>query len=223
MSGPRQVRFDGERKDRIGLPEAVMADVKSAAQLADAVEQAFDSGGRVLVTRLAETQHAGLPEPYRSLLDYDPVSRTAIPAGLAVPEEGRQVGILTAGTADVPVAREAARTLACYGYSAREIYDVGVAGLWRVMEHRETIAHLPVIIVCAGMEGALFSVVAGLTPGVVIAVPTSNGYGIARGGRVALQSALASCAPGLAVTNIDNGYGAACLAVRVLAAGAVRG
>ena len=102
--------------------------------------------------------------------------------------------------------------------AATEIPDVGVAGLWRLMERLEEVRRHPVVIVAAGMEGALFSVVGGLVAGVVIALPTSQGYGVASGGRVAVNSALASCAPGIAAVNTDNGYGAACIALRVLGA-----
>ena len=123
---------------------------------------------------------------------------------------------MTAGTSDLPVAREAIRTLAFYDVPAREIADVGVAGLWRILAQEETLRRHPVVIVVAGMEGALFSVVAGMVGGLVVAVPTSTGYGVARGGRTALHSALASCAPGLVTVNIDNGYGAACAAIRAL-------
>jgi len=126
------------------------------------------------------------------------------------------VAVVTAGTSDLPVAREAIRTLAFYGVAAREIADVGVAGLWRILRHEEELRRYPVVIVVAGMEGALFSVVAGLVGGVVIAVPTSTGYGAARHGETALHAALASCAPGLVTVNIDNGYGAASAALRVL-------
>jgi len=216
------VRFDVGRRQRIGLAEAVLADVKSTEQIAEAINQASAGGGSVLVTRLLPERFAALSAAQRALLDYDPVSRTAMTAVLArrdqkVLESDRAVAIITGGTADVAVAREAARTLTFHGAASQEIADVGVAGLWRVMEHRELIETMPVVIVCAGMEGALFSVVGGLARGVVIAVPTSNGYGVAEGGKVALGSALASCAPGVAVSNIDNGYGAACMALRALA------
>ena len=220
--GAPMVRFDVGRRLRIGLAEAVLADVKSTEQIAEAINQAGAGGGSVLVTRLLPERFAALPETQRALLDYDPVSRTAMTAALAGCDQqvlglDADIAIITGGTADVPVAREAARTLAFHGVVSQEIADVGVAGLWRVMEHRELIETMPVVIVCAGMEGALFSVVGGLARGVVIAVPTSNGYGVAEGGKVALGSALASCAPGVAVSNIDNGYGAACIALRALA------
>lgn len=210
------VRFDLARRERIGLAEAVLADVKTPNQIADAIGQSLGGGAPVLVTRISAEKFAALPPEQRAALDHDPVSRTAISAGLASPDDAGDVAIVTGGTGDLAVAREAARTLAFHGRGCREIVDVGVAGLWRLMEHREVIAGTRVLIVCAGMEGALFSVVGGLARGVVIAVPTSNGYGVAEGGNAALHSALASCAPGIAVCNIDNGYGAACLALRIL-------
>ena len=118
----------------------------------------------------------------------------------------------------MPVAREAVRTLAFRGEAAALIADVGVAGLWRLTRRLEEIRATPVIIVAAGMDAALPSVLAGLVPGVVIAVPTSVGYGVAAGGRAALDAILSSCAPGITVVNIDNGYGAACAALRLLGA-----
>jgi NCAIR mutase (PurE)-related protein len=118
----------------------------------------------------------------------------------------------------VPVAREVSRTLRFSGHDATEIADVGVAGLWRLMRRVEELRGFPVVIVVAGMDAALPSVVAGLVPGLVVGVPTSVGYGVAAGGRAGLDAMLASCAPGLSVVNIDNGYGAACVALRMLGA-----
>jgi NCAIR mutase (PurE)-related protein len=132
------------------------------------------------------------------------------------------VAVVAAGTSDVAVVREASRTLNWYGEPVLEVTDVGVAGIWRLMERIEEIRHLPVLIVVAGMDAALPTVVGGLTPGVVIGVPTSVGYGVASGGQSALNSMLSSCAAGLVVTNIDNGFGAACAALRVLGTGVER-
>ena len=114
------------------------------------------------------------------------------------------------------VAREAARTLQYYRVGVHEIYDVGVAGLWRLLDRVEQLRDMSVVITVAGMEGTLPSVVAGLVPGLVIAVPVATGYGVAANGITALHSALASCAPGLVVVNVDNGYGAGCAALRML-------
>ena len=124
--------------------------------------------------------------------------------------------VLSAGSSDVPVAREAIRTLAYFGVGARPIFDVGVAGIWRLLERVEEIRQFPIAIVVAGMDAALPSVLGGLYPGLIIAVPTSVGYGVASGGTTALNAILASCASGIVTVNIDNGYGAACAAMRVL-------
>ncbi len=127
-----------------------------------------------------------------------------------------KVAIVAAGTSDARVAREAQRTLRHAGVDAEAIADVGVAGLWRLMARIEEIRRFPIVIAVAGMDAALASVLGGLAPGALIAVPTSVGYGAAEGGRTALNAMLASCAPGVVVCNIDNGYGAACAALRIL-------
>ena len=159
---------------------------------------------------------AAIPEGLRTRIDYDPVSRTGFFDHNSDPPPVADVAVLSAGTSDVPVAREAVRTLAYYGEACSEFYDVGVAGLWRLTSRLDEIRPYPVLIVAAGMDGALASVVGGLVAGVVIVVPTSIGYGMSGNGEVALRSALVSCAPGVVVVNIDNGYGAACAALRVL-------
>jgi NCAIR mutase (PurE)-related protein len=207
--------IDWEREKRTGVPEAVMCGHKSAAQIGSIVASAIAGGRRLFLTRLTEGALAALPEPVRAVLDYDPLSHTAIlgaPLDLLRPG----IGIVAAGTSDLVVAREAARTLEFNGYAAPLVADVGVAGLWRLLERIEEIRRLAVVIAVAGMEGALFSVLSGLLAAPVIAVPTSVGYGVAAGGTVALNAALASCAPGLVVVNIDNGFGAAAAAIKML-------
>lgn len=207
---------DTDRARRIGLPEAILCASKTVDQLAAVLNALLAEGSRALLTRLAPEQHAALSDDLRRRLHYDPISRTAFLGPVAPPSGPPRVALVTGGTGDQRVAEEAARTLAFHGEAVERHYDVGVAGLWRVLRRREALARFPVVIVCAGMEGALFSVLAGLVPGLVVAVPVSAGYGIAEGGRAALSSALASCAPGVAVVNIDNGYGAACVALRAL-------
>ncbi|MBB4266472.1 nickel pincer cofactor biosynthesis protein LarB [Roseospira visakhapatnamensis] len=211
------VRFDADRARRIGLPEAVFCAGKTAEQIAIAAEAGRTAHGRCLLTRLDTAMLAALPSGLRTALDHDPLSRTAVLGDWpAVRDEG-SVAVVTGGTADLPVAGEVARTLRFAGCAATVFADVGVAGLWRLLEIQERLAAFPVVILVAGMEGALFTVAGGLLPGLLIAVPTAVGYGIATGGHTALNAALASCAPGLLVTNIDNGYGAACAALRALA------
>jgi pyridinium-3,5-biscarboxylic acid mononucleotide synthase len=210
--------LDVRREERIGLEEAVFAAGKSPAQI-DAILDAVGSrDGAILLTRLDEAKLAALSPRHRARLDWCAVSRTAV-FGVPRPVEGRgRVAVICAGTSDVPVARETLRTLRYQGEEASLVADVGVAGLWRLTSRIEELRRFPVLVVAAGMDAALPSVVAGLVSGAVIAVPTSVGYGVAEGGHAALHAILASCAPGIATVNIDNGYGAACAALRLLRA-----
>ncbi len=207
--------FDLAREARIGLPEAIFCAGKTAEQIAAILERAPRP---LLLTRLDPARLDALPQALRDGLDYDPLSATAIAGSLAGrdPLPPARVAIVTAGTSDLAVAAEAARTLLFGDEAATVIGDVGVAGLWRLLDRLDTLRRFPVVIVAAGMDAALPSVVAGLLPAAIIAVPTSVGYGVATGGRAALDAILASCAPGITVVNIDNGYGAACAALRLL-------
>ena len=208
--------LDFGRAERIGLEEAVYCAGKSAEQIAAILDAAAERGARFLLTRLDADKLDALPGHHRRGLDYCPVSRTAF-FGEPRPVVGApSVAVVAAGTSDVPVAREALRTLRYQGKGATLIADVGVAGLWRLTQRVEEIRSFPVVIVAAGMDAALPSVVGGLVAAPVIAVPTSVGYGVAAGGHTALNSVLASCASGITVVNIDNGYGAACAALRLL-------
>lgn len=210
------ILFDHARRARIGLPEAVFCEGKTEEALL-ALLRRFPrgSGEAILFTRLAPEVFAGLPGDVRVGYDYDPVSRTAI--GERLPERAcGSVAVVSAGAADAPVAREAARTLYYLGIPHTLFEDCGVAGLWRLTERLPEINAHKAVIAVAGLEGALASVLGGLTPLPVFAVPTSVGYGVAREGAAALSGMLASCAPGVAVLNIDNGYGAACAAARVV-------
>jgi NCAIR mutase (PurE)-related protein len=206
--------MDWDRIARTGTAEAVLCDGKSPQQVDAIVAHARDLGRRLLLTRLTPDAYDALS--VRDTLDYDTVSRTAILGPLPVPRHPARVAIVSGGTSDVPVALEAARTLAFQGEASTRFADVGVAGLWRLMEHLDDIRAHRIVIAVAGMEGAIFSVLTGLVASVVIAVPTSIGYGVAAGGHAALHAALASCASGLAVVNIDNGFGAAHVALRML-------
>jgi NCAIR mutase (PurE)-related protein len=207
--------LDHERPRRTGVPEAILCEHKSAAQIDAILATARAEGRRLLLTRLSPGGHATLTSS--ADLDYDPLSRTAVLGGPVEPLHPG-AGIVTAGTSDLPVAREAARALAFNGFEAPIIADVGVAGLWRLTRRLEEIRRWKVVIAVAGMEGALFSVVGGLLAAPVIALPTSVGYGVAQGGTTALHAALAGCAPGVVVVNIDNGFGAAAAAIKILKA-----
>ena len=208
---------DGTRSQRIGIDEAVLCADKPIENLKRILDDAHTTDRRLLLTRLSQEKMAALSELHRQNIDYEAVSRTGWYGETAdTPEQAPQVAVVTAGTSDVPVAREAVRTLAFSGVACTEIYDVGVAGLWRLLDRVEELSRFPVVIAAAGMDAALPSVLGGLVPGLIIAVPTSVGYGVAAGGLSALNTLLASCAPGIAVVNIDNGYGAACAALRAL-------
>ncbi|MFN3239134.1 MAG: nickel pincer cofactor biosynthesis protein LarB [Pseudomonadales bacterium] len=207
-----QIKLDLQRAERIGLGEAIFCAGKSQAQL-NAICQQLDPRTSMLFTRLEQEQFAQFADPAK--YDYDPVSKTAWlnPAPL---EADTEVAIITGGSSDVSVSREAARTLEFYGKPSTLIDDVGVAGLWRLLERLDDIKAHKIIIAVAGMDAALPTVLGGLVGSAIIAVPTSVGYGMVKDGETALQSLLVSCSAGITVTNIDNGFGAACAALRIL-------
>ena len=211
-------KIDFERHQRTGLDEAIFCDGKSAQHISSILDAVLTAKRSILLTRLSPEKWGQLPVSLKQKIDFDPISNTAF---FLDPEPLRKtcdIAIISAGTSDSVVAREAVRTLAFYGYQTKLIQDIGVAGLWRLLECVDDIAQFPILIVVAGMDGALPTVLAGLIPSVVIALPTSVGYGAAEGGRTALNAALSSCSAGILAVNIDNGYGAACAAVRILTA-----
>jgi NCAIR mutase (PurE)-related protein len=210
-----EFQMDWARVERVGVPEAVLCSHKSPTQIDAIIAAARVAESRLLLTRLDAELLEKLAPASRGDLDFDAVSRTAILGG-PVPMTKGAVGIVAAGTSDFPVASEAARTLAFLGHEAPIICDVGVAGIWRLMNRLEELRSFAVVIAVAGMEGALFSVLAGLVAAPVVAVPTSVGYGVGKDGMSALHSALASCSPGVVVVNIDNGFGAAMAARKML-------
>lgn len=210
------VVFDVKRAHRIGLDESVFCAGKSARQIETILRDAAVREAGLLLTRLDAGKLADLPADLQAGLDYCDISHTAFFGPQRPVAMAGKVAIVAAGTSDAPVAREAERTLRHAGIAAGLIVDVGVAGLWRLMDRIEEIRRHPIVIAVAGMDAALASVLGGLYAGSLICVPTSVGYGAAERGRTALNAMLASCAPGLLVTNIDNGYGAACAALRML-------
>jgi NCAIR mutase (PurE)-related protein len=210
-----EFKVDFERGARIGLDEALLCESKSVDQISEIVDAVRTKTGHMLLTRLDQSKYEALIARHGVELDYEPLSRTAIFGRPHRPGSAPPVAIVMAGTSDLPVGREAARTLAFAGQRYREYTDIGVAGLWRLLERIEDIRSCPIVIVAAGMDAALVSVVGGLVASAVIALPTSVGYGVAAGGATALNASLASCAPGVSVVNIDNGYGAACAALRI--------
>lgn len=221
--GGADLRLDHDRRERTGIAEAVYAPGKTPRQCADAVAGllAGSDAGPVLLTRADAAQVTAAveasPGPHEVAAGESATGdelRTLI--WRAEPARPGNVLALTAGTGDLPVAREAVAVLAAYGVDCSLVADVGVAGLHRVTAQRDAIAAADLLIVVAGMEGALASVAAGLTRAPVIAVPTSTGYGAGLDGVTALLAMLASCSPGITVVGIDNGFGAGCAAVRML-------
>lgn len=216
MTLHKDIMLDFAREARTGLDEAVFCAGKSVAHIVEILRQVQSRNERILLTRLHPDQFSALPESQQQQIDYEPVSQTGYFLRPYPSLDTRRIAVVAAGTSDASVAREAARTLAYYGESPAEITDVGVAGLWRLLERLEEIRSMKVVIAVAGMDAALPTVIGGLVAAPVIGVPTSVGYGAAEGGQTALKAMLASCSPGLTVTNIDNGYGAACAALRIL-------
>ena len=212
------INLDFNRAARLGFDEAMLCADKATTHIEEILDRVGARDATMLLTRLSAPAFDALSAAHRVRLDYDPLSATAIFGRVAPPRRSGRVAIVGAGTSDMRVCREAARTLGYHDEKPSEIYDVGVAGIWRLMERVPEIIRHPVVIAVAGMDAALVSVLGGLVPGVIIAVPTSTGYGVAHRGETALHAALASCAPGVSVVNIDNGYGAACAALRALRA-----
>ena len=205
--------LDHHRCLRRHFPEVVFCAGKTIEQVAIIVERFAQRSERVLGTR-ATPEHFAAAQKLVPELQYDPLSRALWLDRSTTPKYAGVV-VLAGGTSDMPVAEEAAHTLEVMGHAATRIYDVGVAGLHRLLNRLPALEQANVIIAVAGMEGALPSVVAGLVSAPVIAVPTSVGYGAAFGGLSALLTMLNSCAPGIAVVNIDNGFGAGYMAASI--------
>ena len=209
--------IDHRRDERTGLPEVVYCDGKTPLQAAAIAERIWRRAGRLLATR-AGVDHAAAIAAAVPGADHNPVARTVCAGRPDVPVGGR-VLVITAGTSDQPVAEEAIETLRMFGRPVEAVVDVGVAGIDRILERAGRIAAAAAIVVVAGMDGALASVVGGMARGPVIAVPTSVGYGASFQGLAALLTMLNSCAPGVVVVNIDNGFGAGVAAARATSAG----
>jgi pyridinium-3,5-biscarboxylic acid mononucleotide synthase len=206
---------DTHRHLRTGFPEVVMGQGKTPEQIAAILIELRKGGSTVMASRV-------LPEAAAVVLAavsearYLPVPRAVVVGPMPAADRGRgPIVVLSAGTGDVPVAEEAALTAELAGNQVERVFDVGVAGLHRLLVYRELLERAEIIIVVAGMEGALPSVVGGLFARPVIAVPTSVGYGASLGGMAALLSMLNSCAAGIAVVNIDNGFGAGQMAAMI--------
>jgi NCAIR mutase (PurE)-related protein len=208
-------KLDHHRALRRGFPEAVFGGGKTSEQIVTIVDRIAARGQRVLVTRTTREVHAKVAAVRPEALFHEAARCLTVAAEPAPALPGR-IAIAAAGTSDLPVAEEAAVTAEFHGAAVERVYDVGVAGLHRLLDHTPTIRSADVVIVVAGMEGALPSVVAGLVDAPVVAVPTSVGYGASFHGLAALLAMLNSCSSGVGVVNIDNGFGAAHLACLIL-------
>ncbi|MGD1065536.1 MAG: nickel pincer cofactor biosynthesis protein LarB [Vulcanimicrobiaceae bacterium] len=208
-------RLDSERRERTGVPEVIFAAGKTLEQNLALVGALYARTGFALATRVPTEQRAALIAAYPdAVLDE---TAGALRRG-TLPPTGQRIAVVCAGTSDLPVAREAGFTLEAFGDEVVSATDVGVAGVHRLFEVLDEVRACRAVIVVAGMEGALPSVVAGLVKAPVIAVPTSIGYGAAFEGLAALLGMLTACAPGIGVVNIDNGFGAAALAHKIVTA-----
>ena len=211
-------RLDLQRRQRLGMVEAIWGEHKTADQLARIIRKLHGEAELAFATRVSEEKAEAVGALIPELpLQHHPEARCLVSPELPAVDPARgRVAVLSGGTSDLPVASEAQLALACHGVAAELVLDVGVAGLHRLLDRIEELRDADVLIACAGMEGALPTVLAGLLPQPVIGVPVAVGYGVSAGGQAALHGMLASCAPGLTVVNIDNGYGAAMACLRIL-------
>ena len=221
-------RLDLDRRQRLGMVEAVWGEHKRADQLASVLEQLAQAGELALATRVDPAKAEAVASALAPRLDAELLATLhhhqdarCLTLGAPAPLQPAlgTVLVLSGGTSDLAVAAEAQLALHWHGIASELVLDVGVAGLQRLLDQLGRLQSARVLIACAGMEGALPTVLAGLVPQPVIGVPVSVGYGVSAGGQAALHGMLASCAPGLTVVNIDNGYGAAMAALRILSSG----
>ena len=210
------IRFDFQRRERLGLIEAIWGQDKSIDQLKRLSESVLSKNEVVFITRINSEKANYLLDLYDDSRFYEEAKCLIIGKNMNKINTNKKVAIISGGSSDLPVTLEAQLALEIYGINCQSFIDVGVAGLHRLISQLEEINKYDVLIVCAGMEGALATVVGGLLAQPIIAVPVSIGYGVSRNGESALNSMLSSCSPGIAVMNIDNGYGAAMAALRII-------
>ena len=210
------IRFDFQRRERLGLIEAIWGQDKSIDQLKRLSENVLSKNEVVFITRINSEKASYLLDLYDDSRFYEEAKCLIIGKNMNKINTNKKVAIISGGSSDLPVTLEAQLALEIYGVNCKSFIDVGVAGLHRLISQLEEINKYDVLIVCAGMEGALATVVGGLLAQPIIAVPVSIGYGVSRNGESALNSMLSSCSPGIAVMNIDNGYGAAMAALRII-------
>ena len=210
------IRFDFQRRERIGLIEAIWGADKSIDQLKRVSKEVLEKKEVVFITRIDKEKAIHLLEIFKEGRFIEEANCFIIGENLNKLSTNKKVAIISGGSSDLAVTLEAKLSLEIYGVSCQSFIDVGVAGLHRLLNQIDEINKFDVLIVCAGMEGALATVIGGLLPQPIIAVPVSVGYGVSKNGETALNSMLSSCAPGISVMNIDNGYGAAMAALRII-------
>ena len=210
------IKFDFQRRERLGLIEAIWGQDKSIDQLERLSENVLSKNEVVFITRLNSEKAIALLDLYDDAQFHEEAKCLTIGENQSKINTNKKVAIISGGSSDLAVTLEAQLTLEIYGVNSQSFLDVGVAGLHRLISQLEEINKYDVVIVCAGMEGALATVVGGLLAQPIIAVPVSVGYGVSKNGETALNSMLSSCSPGIAVMNIDNGYGAAMAALRII-------
>ncbi|QDO95163.1 nickel pincer cofactor biosynthesis protein LarB [Formosa sediminum] len=208
--------IDKDRKQRLGFEEVIYGASKSTALLSELLEDYSEKNKNVLITKLQQEKAIVLLNVYRTAFYDDESGIFMLYPINKIENHNAKVGIVSAGSSDIGVANEAYYTLEYMGVKSHVIHDVGVAGLHRLLSKIELLKTFDILIIVAGFEGALPTVVGGLLPQPIIAVPTSVGYGSAKHGETALHAMLTSCANGITVVNIDNGYGAAMSAFRML-------
>ncbi len=210
------IRFDFQRRDRIGIIEAIWGADKSIDQLQRISKEVLEKKEVVFITRLNKEKAIHLLDMYEDAIFHEEANCLTIGENANKFSTTKKVAIVSGGSSDLAATLEAKLALEINGISCQTFIDVGVAGLHRLLSELEEINKYDVLIVCAGMEGALATVIGGLLPQPIIALPVSIGYGVSKNGEAALNSMLSSCAPGIAVMNIDNGYGAAMAALRII-------
>ena len=210
------IRFDFDRQNRLGLIEAIWGEHKSIEQLKKIAQEVLKKGEFVFITRINESKARCLQDIYANAIFIKDADCLVIGENANKIESEKTVAIVSGGSSDLKVTLEVKTALEIYGITCETFIDVGVAGVHRLLSQLDKINKHNLIIVCAGMEGALATVIGGLLPQPIIGVPVSVGYGVSKDGMVAMNSMLASCSPGIMVMNIDNGYGAAMAALRII-------
>ena len=211
----KRFNIDYSRKERLGFDEVIFGASKSVDLLVELLNEYTEKNQNVLITKLQPEKASILLETFKTSF-YDEASQVFMLSAIKKDKKNFKVGIISGGSSDEGIVNEAYYTLLYMGINSKVIHDVGVAGIHRILDRLEELKKFDILIVVAGFEGALPTIVGGLLPQPIIAVPTSVGYGTAKNGETALHAMLTSCANGISVTNIDNGYGAAMCAFRIL-------